>query len=137
MRRAALGVLAVVVALAGSVGLIALLQARDDPELRAPDSGPGVEAPPAASAELRRGNILLTHRASEDAAPLRRLAREVAGGDDPALVEAGQAVLVQHRADQAEPVVARSYRRRLVVADAGDDELRAFVEFWIGQAAVE
>ena len=54
-----------------------------------------------------------------------------------ALVDAGQAVLIELRPDQREEVVAHAYRRRLVTQEVSDPELRGFVEFWLGQSAVE
>ena len=136
MRRAATVVAAVLVALAGTVALVAFLQSRDDAEIGGPRSGPGVVAREETAPALRAGNVLLTHRSPADRAALRALAEEVAGPPDPALTQAGQAVLVERRADQEAPVVARAWRRRLEVSRADDPALRAFAETWLGQGPV-
>ena len=132
MRRTATVVLAVVVALAGSIGVIAFFQSRDDSQLDTTAGGPGVAAPEATEDRLRRGNVVLTFRAPADGRRLRAIADEVAGPAEPSLVDAGQAVLVERRADQAEPVAAHAYRRRLA-GNPPDDEVRRFIEFWLGR----
>ena len=135
MRRAAVGALVVLVALAGTVGVIAFLQSRDDSQIGGSRTGPGVEAPAETSPRLRTGNVLLTFRNRADGAALRKLAEDVAGPPDPALEEAGQAVLVQRRPQQDEPVVARAWQRRLSAPSASDPALRAFAEAWLGRGA--
>jgi hypothetical protein len=132
VRRAGLVVAAVLVALAGSLALVAVLQSRDDAGLaRSADDAPGA---PARSSDprLRAGNILITHRRRADGPALRRLAAEIAGPADRALIEAGQAVIVAHRPGQAEAIVAHAATRRLVARGVDDPELRRFVEHWLG-----
>ena len=136
MRRAATLAVAVLVALAGTVGLIAFFQSRDDAEIGGPQGGPGVVAPEEDEPRLRAGNVLLTYRSREDRAVLEQLAEDVGGPPDPALEEAGQVVLVERRADQGPAVVARAFGRRLE-ADAPDDPaVRDFAETWLGQGAM-
>ena len=137
MRRAGLVVVAVVLALAGSVAIVAFLNSRDDAQLETAEDGPGVVAADATGERLRRGNVVLTYRSEADGRRLRALAEEVAGPADPSLVDAGQAVVVERAGDQTDPVLASAYRRRLTARSANDPQLRAFVEFWLGNAAVE
>jgi hypothetical protein len=129
-------VLAVLVALAGTVGLIAFLQSRDDAGIGSAQSGPGVAAPDETEPRLREGNVLLTYRSPGERAALEALAEEIGGPPDPALQEAGQVVLVERRADQGPAVVARAWRRRLEGDGAGDPALRDFAETWLGQGAM-
>ena len=139
MRRAAVVVAAVVVALAGSVGLIAFFQSRDDANITANDasSAPGVNAPSETEERLRKGNVVITYSDQSDGPALRALAEDVAGPPDMALVDAGQAVVIEQRPDQEDPVVAHAYKRRLVAQSGAEREVRQFVEFWLGQPAVE
>ena len=136
MRRAATVLVAVLVALAGTVGLLAFFQSRDDAEIGNAESGPGIAAPDETDARLRAGNVLLTYRAPGDRAALRALAEDVGGPPDPALEEAGQVVLVERRAGQEAAVVARAWQRRLEVDGPDDPALRDFAETWLGQGAM-
>lgn len=136
MRRAGLLALALLIALAGTVGIIAFLQARDDAEIGTREGAPGVEAPGETSPRLRTGNVLLTYRSQADGAALRALAEEIAGAPDPALQDAGQAILVERRPDQRTAVVARAWQRRLEAGGAQDPALPAFAEAWLGVGAM-
>ena len=133
MRRAATAALATLVALAGAVVFVAFLQARDDAEIGRGEQGPGMPAPAETGPRLRAGNVVLTHRRRADGRTLRALAEEVAGEPDPAIEEAGQAVIVERRAGQSAAVVARAWRRRLEAGRADDPALRSFAETWLGQ----
>lgn len=134
MRRAAIVVLTVVVALGGTIGLITFLQSRDDSDIGAGASAPGEAAPEENDPRLKLGNVILTYRRAEDGAVLRALAEETAGPPDPALEEAGAAVLVLRRPNQtAGPVVAHAVGRRLVTESADDPRLRQFTEYWLGR----
>jgi hypothetical protein len=67
---------------------------------------------------------------------LRALAEDTAGPPDPALEEAGAAVLVLRRPNQsAGPVVGHAVGRRIVTESPDDPELRSFVEYWLGRGA--
>jgi hypothetical protein len=80
--------------------------------------------------------VILTYRRAEDGAVLRALAEETAGPPDPALEEAGAAVIVLRRPNQtAGPVVAHAVGRRLVTEAADDPRLREFTEYWLGRGA--
>ena len=135
MRRAVVVALTVVVALAGTVGLITFFQSRDDANIGAAGANvPGVVAPEENDPRLALGNVILTYRRAEDGAVLRALAEDTAGPADAALEEAGAAVLVLRRPNQsAGPVVAHAAGRRLVTDSAGDPQLRHFTEYWLGR----
>jgi Protein of unknown function (DUF3105) len=138
VRRTGLVALALVVALAGAVGLIAFFQSRDEPELSGGGGDkPGAVAPDETEATLARGNVVLTFREPADERGLQRLAEDIAGPPEPELVDAGQAVIVERRADQAERIVARAYKRRLAAQTPEDPALREFVEAWLGQGGLE
>ena len=140
MRRVAVALLTVLVALAGAVALIGFLQARDESTLGedGTDRAPGVEAREENDPRLAAGNVILTYRREEDGAVLRALAEDVAGPPDAALEEVGQAVIVARRPNQsAGAVVAHALGRRLVVDRPDDPEVRRFTEFWLGRAASE
>ena len=125
------------VALAGTVGVIAFFQSRDDSNIGDERSGPGEQAPDERSDRLRTGNVLLTYKREEDGATLRALAEDIAGPSYPALEEAGQAVVVERRPDQAQNVVARAWQRRLEAPSATDPSLREFADAWLGQGEME
>jgi len=129
--------LAVLVALAGTIGVITFFQARDESSIGGERSGPGVEAPDERSERLRRGNVLLTYKREQDGAALRALAEDIAGPPDPALEDAGQAILVERRPDQQQPVVARAWRRRLESPSVAQPAIREFAEAWLGQGEME
>lgn len=136
MRRAAVVVLTVVVALGGAVGLITFLQSRDEAHISDGAAAPGQAAPEENDPRLALGNVILTYRRAEDGAALNALAEETAGPPDPALEEAGAAVIVLRRPNQtAGPVVAHAAGRRLVTEAADDPQLRQFTEYWLGRGA--
>jgi hypothetical protein len=138
VRRALVVLLTVALALAGTVGLIAFLQSRDDSSIGgegdAAAQGPGVPAAEEDDPRLAAGNVILTYRRAEDGATLRALAEDVGGPPDATLEAAGQAVIVLRRPNQsAGAVVAHALGRRLVVERADDPELRRFSEYWLGR----
>jgi hypothetical protein len=139
VRRVLVVAVAVLVALAGSIGLIAFFQSRDDADIGGSSGGgaPGITAPSETDERLRKGNVVLTYSDQADGPALRALAEDVAGPPDMTLVDAGQAVVVEQNPDQEEAVVARAYKRRLVAESGADRQVREFVEYWLGQPAVE
>ncbi len=118
MRRAAVGLVALVVALAAVVGLIAVLQSRDDAGI---GSAPGQAAP--ADASVPQGGVVLS---AADPAAVRPLAEEyeAPGG--------GPSVEVRGGGPQGR-VVARARERRLEAAGPDDPALRSFIEYWLGR----
>jgi hypothetical protein len=140
VRRVLVVAAAVLVALAGSIGLIAFFQSRDDADIGgsgAAEATPGVPAPAETDPRLRKGNVVITYSDQSDGPVLRALAEDVAGPPDMTLADAGQAVIVEQNPDQDEPVVVRAFKRRLVAQSGADREVREFVEYWLGQPAVE
>jgi hypothetical protein len=136
VRRAGVSAAAIVVALAGVVGLIAFFQSRDSGSLDTDSrDAPGVRAPDLTDRELAAGNVRLTYRESAQRQPLRDLAERIAGPADAALLEAGQSVLVQARPSGGGGVVAEAWQRRLETADPADPALRAFIEYWLGRGS--
>ena len=134
MRRAGLLALAVLVALAGVIGLVAFLQTREDSTVdESGESAPGVVDASLTTRTLAQGNVILTYRQSGQREQLKALAEEIAGPPDQALVHAGQAVLVQARPSGGGGVVAEAYKRRLEVASRDDPGLQDFIEYWLGR----
>jgi hypothetical protein len=142
VRRAGLGALAVLVALVGTVGLIAFFQSRDDSQIdggSGDDAGRptyGVASPSETGAVLERGNVVLTYREAADRAGLVALAHDVAGTYSRELADAGQAVLVEQKDGQGERIVAHAYKRRLAAQSPQDPALRQFVEGWLGEGGL-
>lgn len=131
--------------LAVLLAVVAFFSGRDDAAVnRAP--GPGAASPGHGAAELpaarraallgalRAGNVVLVYGARQPPAPLRRVADDVAGPYDPALAQAGQAVLLVRR-DGARGVVALAWSRALRAASPADPRLRAFADAWLGRGA--
>jgi Protein of unknown function (DUF3105) len=109
-----------------------------------PTSGPHARAPVRRDAvalsddqrlgALAAGNVVLLYSDPGLERPLRRLAEEVAGPFDPALVRAGQAVVLERaRRPRAAGVVAVAWRHLLEARSPSDPALREFVEFWLGR----
>ena len=136
MRRA----LIVLAGLAVSgAGLLLLLGVFSDPEKATTDVGvpPGVAVPAQAGALgalLRPGNLVLAYRDPPDAAAARRAAAALAGAPTPALVAAGQAIVVRRRAQGAR-FTALAWKRAVGVASLRDPRLAAFVDRWLGEPA--
>lgn len=131
MRRAGLVALTALLVVAGLFAFAAFLSARDDAGL-SDTGGPGEVAQDQTSRTLRQGNVILTFSDPSDRAALRELAAEIGGPPDPALVHAGQSVLVQRDPD-ATGIEALAFRRRLRATGADDPQLRTFVEHFLGR----
>ena len=98
------------------VGLIAFFQSRDDADDRAAAAArPASRRPTETDADARSAATSSSPTASP--ADERGAARAGRGDrrrpDDPALVDAGQAVIVRRRPTQGERIVAHAYKRRL------------------------
>lgn len=137
MRRAANWALAVLVGLAAVVGLIALLNARDDSEItsgagRGADAGPGriyrgePVLSPALEDAVKRGNVVVLHRDDEPPEGIDELVPP--GGQ--VLEEAGQAVIVEREPTLNAPLAALS-ERRIQRADT-PAQLQPFIDYWLG-----
>ena len=130
-----LAVAAVVLAGIGIAVAISVFSARDDATVpqRTEQSGPGVERPAGETPQVAPGNVMLLYSDERLTRSLRRLAADTAGPPDPALVAAGQAVILQRRPNQPVAVVALSATRRLQATSARAPELRGFIEYWLGR----
>jgi len=140
MRRALVTVLTVVVALGGTVALIAFFQSRDAANVsdgaESSTTTPGTAAAEETDPRLAKGDVILTYRSEQDGAVLKALADDIAGPPDEAVVDAGQAIIVLHRPHQsAGAVVAHAKGRKLVAPNGADPRLRQFAEYWLGRAA--
>ena len=83
---------------------------------------------------VEQGNIVLQYGSAADEPALRGLQEEIAGPFDPALAEAGQAVLLD-REPGRKGVVAVAWRHLLEVGSASDAGLRAFTDAYLGKGA--
>jgi hypothetical protein len=133
VRRGVLIAAATLVTVAAILGLLAFLSSRDDATIAEDRNAPGQAAPEAMSPELEQGNVVIRYRDEAAGPPLRELAESL-GGADPALREAGQAVVV--RAGNVDGIIAEAYKRRLTVASPDDPKLREFAEYWLGRGAM-
>jgi hypothetical protein len=156
VRRAAGVLAAIIVAVAGVVGLIAFFSGRDSAPVSRTSSGPGQEfadqgaallAPgqrppqpynsdpptsgPHALTALAAGNVVLFYGTPQPSPRLRSLASYEAGPFDPPLAQAGQAVILAPRPGTA-GVVAVAWRHLLRAPSPTDPALRTFVEGWLG-----
>jgi hypothetical protein len=131
-RRAVIALAVLVVAAAGAVVVLVVLNARDNASV--PRSvGPGSVRAAGARPAVAPGNVLLLHSDERETAALRALAQRTGGRESPALVAAGQAVIVRRQPGLRTPVVALSSDRRLDAAGPDDPRLRAFVEYWLAR----
>ncbi len=131
-RKAVLALVVVVVAALGIFGISALLASRDDSTVT-PNGGPGVVRPAGARPVVAPGNVVLLYSDERLTSDLRRLAADIGGPPDAALVAAGQAVIVEHRLNQRVPVAAVTATHRLEANAPGDPALRTFIEYWLGR----
>jgi Protein of unknown function (DUF3105) len=83
---------------------------------------------------LELGNVVLAFGSADPPPALRRLALDISGPFDPALVQAGQAVLLDRRPG-TNGVIALAWRHLLRTRSPTDPELRRFAEFWLGRGA--
>jgi hypothetical protein len=130
--RLLVAAVAVVVAIAAVVGLSALVASRDDSTVTRA-TGPGAERPSGSRPQVAPGNVVLLYSDERLTRRLRALATDIGGPPDPALVAAGQAVLVRHQPNLRVAVVALTATRRLDAASPEDPALRAFAEYWLGK----
>jgi hypothetical protein len=115
-------------------GAAAFFVSRDDATVpRTGKSGPGVARPAGAEPRVRPGNVVLLHSDERLTLDLQRLAERIAGPPDPALTQAGQAVLVQQLPNLTVPVTAVTATRTIEASGSGDPALEAFVEYWLGR----
>jgi hypothetical protein len=157
LRRAALVVVGIVLAIAGIAAVALLVSSRDDSQVAGTAQGPGRVQPegadPPASGPhrnelvtrdrqeinddqlvqaLQLGNVVILYAGARPAPALVRLQKDVAGPFDAELAAAGQAVILARRAG-AGPATALAWQRILRASDPSDPALRQFAEFWLGR----
>ncbi len=135
MAGKAIGVLAtVILTILLVAAAAAFFVSRDDATVpQTSQRGPGVARPAGAEPKVRPGNVVLLHSDERLTSQLRELAERSAGPPDEALQAAGQAVLVQQRANLDVAVTAVTSTRMLEAGGPDDPALRAFIEYWLGR----
>jgi hypothetical protein len=131
-RRAVIALAVLVLGAAGAIAALAVLNGRDDASVQR-STGPGDERGAGARPAVAPGNVLLLYSDERETAALRALALRTGGRETPALVGAGQAVIVRRRPGLRTPVLALSTHRRLDAAGPADPRLRTFVEYWLAR----
>ena len=132
LRRGALALAALLLVVAGVVGVSALLSSRDDATLEG-STGVGVRRAAGEQPAVAPGNVVLLYSDERLTAVLRDLARDTGGEATPQVVSAGQAVLVRRRPGLRVAVSALTSERRLDAAGPDDPRLRQFIEYWLGR----
>ncbi len=133
MRRAAVALSIVVLAVAGAVAVMLILNARDDATVDRSGGGPGAERVEGARPAVARGNVVLLYSDERLTTALRELALDIGGPATAQVRAAGQAVLVVRQPGLRVPVVGLTTDRRLDARGPDDQRLRAFVEYWLGR----
>jgi hypothetical protein len=131
MRRAGIALAALALAVGAVFADITFFSSRDQGTAGQGAQAPGAADSTATDALLKAGNVEVVYGRGADGKRLRSLAESLGAPDTPALRKAGQALVVRRRTG-LEGVIARAYRRRLVVATAADPRLQDFVEAWLG-----
>jgi len=134
--RTVLGwIAAVVIALAALVGLVALINSRDQSgvdQQSAAAAGPGKPykgdpvLSPALEDAVKRGNVVVLYR--DDKPPAGTQALVPPGGK--ALVRAGQSVVIDREPTLHAPLAALS-AKKIQEADA-PAQLHGFIDYWLG-----
>ena len=135
MRRVAVALGVLLVAVAGVAAVVAILNARDDSTIGGSEAGPGIRRAAGARPVVAPGNVVLLYSDERLTSALRKLAVDTGGPATPALRAAGQAVIVERQPGLRVPVAALTNERRLDADGADDPRLREFVEHWLGRRA--
>jgi len=132
LQRIAVALAVLVVAAIGVGAALAYFNSRDDATVQ-PGGGPGAVRAAGSGPAVKQGNVLLEFSDERQTAGLRTLALETGGQATPALIAAGQAVIVHRRTGLRVPVIAYTSGRRLEADGHDDPRLRAFIEYWLGR----
>jgi Protein of unknown function (DUF3105) len=154
LRRLGLGLLTLVVALAGFVLVLLFFEGRDSSQVPQSDdrSAPGqavtdqrqAQAPAAIRRDrvqlsddqllhaLELGDVVLLYGTSAPPPRLRALQEQVSGPFDPLLAANGAAVILARRPG-TDGVVALAWRRMLRAPSPADPALEAFADYWLGR----
>jgi hypothetical protein len=135
MRTALTWVISFVIGLAALVGLIALINSRDQSGVgaqNAASAGPGKPyrgdpvLSPALQDAVKRGNVVVLYRDAQPPAGTRQLVPP--GGRE--LVQAGQAVVLEREPTLKVPLAAVSTKK---IEEANTpQELTGFIDYWLG-----
>ncbi|MCW2991906.1 MAG: hypothetical protein JWM73_2500 [Solirubrobacterales bacterium] len=128
MRKLAGTLLAIAIAVVGTIGLIAFFDSRDSSTTSA---GTTTAAPAQGSAP--DGNVVVSYTADADGRRLRALAKQLGAPDTPASRAAGQALIV--RRGSTAGIIATAGRESITVTDPTDPRLQDFIDRWLGQGA--
>ena len=135
MRTAATWIVSVVVGLAALVGLIALINSRDESGVHQDASvtaGPGRPyrgepvLSPALQDAVKRGNVVVLYR--DDKPPAGTDALVPPGGK--ALEQAGQSVVIDREPTLRSPLAAVSAKK--IQEAETPQELATFIDYWLG-----
>ena len=132
VRRVAVAIAVLVVVAAGAFAVIALLDARDDATVDG-SAGPGVARVEGARPAVAPGNVVLLYSDERLTSALRDLALDTGGPATPALVRAGQAVVLERRPNLTVAVTAVTTTLMQAASGVGDPALERFVEYWLGR----
>ncbi|MDO8210457.1 hypothetical protein [Conexibacter sp. CPCC 206217] len=140
LRRLGGGVISVAIGLGAVVLLLLFLNSRDDAHVdpAAPAAAPGaLYRTPEQLLDaqqvrlLRTGDVYMLYGTARAPVQLRALQDRLSGPPDPALEEAGQAVVLL-RKPGTDGVVALGGDRIVRVADPADGSLETFASYWLG-----
>lgn len=154
LRRLGLGLLTLVVALGGFVGLLLFFEGRDTSQVPQSAAGdaPGqvvtdqrqAQTPAAIKRDrvqlsddqllhaLELGDVVLLYGTHAPPPQLRALQEQVSGPFDPVLAANGAAVILARRAG-TDGVVALAWRRILRAPSPADPALEDFANYWLGR----
>jgi hypothetical protein len=134
LRRAGVALAVLLLAAAGAVAVSLAINARDDASVER-SAGPGVARAAGAQPAVVPGNVVLLYSDERLTAALRKLALDTGGPATPAVVAAGQAVVVRRQPGLRVAVVGLTSARRLDARGPDDRRLREFIEYWLGRGA--
>ena len=132
MRRAGTWILTLVVSLAALVGLIALINSRDQSGVSPKQTAPGQPytgepvLSPGLQDAIRKGNVVVLYRDASPPPGTRALVPP--GGKQ--LEQAGQSVVIDREPTLKSPLAAVS-GRRIQGADT-PGQLQPFIDYWLG-----
>ena len=154
LRRLGLGLLTVVVALAGFVLVLLFFEGRDTSQVPQSDAqnAPGqvvtdqrtAQTPAAIRRDgvqlsddqllhaLELGDVVLVYGTPAPPPPLRALQAQVSGPFDPVLAANGAAVILARRPG-TDGVIALAWRRRLQAPSPTAPTLEDFANYWLGR----
>jgi Protein of unknown function (DUF3105) len=156
LRRIALALLTLVIALGGFVLILLFFEGRDSSQTASGGDVPGQAVPdqrrPQTPATIRSdrdgtrlsedqtlhalelGDVVLQYGTQAPPAALRALQQRVSGPFDPVLAANGAAVILSYRPG-TDGVTALAWRRMLRTPSASDPALQSFADYWLGRGS--